>query len=509
MSTKYVSNAATNGYVVGNDSNNGSTKALAYLTLDAALAGAVANDVFVLNAGTYTAATYYNITVSVTINAESGCVVTLKRTGAVTRVINVFSTAPVTLGAIVLDAEGTASCSNLTISAMATAPLITLNGTSLVNAGSGAQSVLLPGKIKLECKGVSISHSSNAGGVIAYGITSGYVNIDGLTIDNSSGSGSAIAAVNIDAGGTGVKARIKGVNGTWKSSGTNNAVIRTSGMTALIENNTGLQITGSDGGAALIKCLNTAYQADSCVIRYNQGVNYCTGGYLVLVGSDAASANDNKTNYPAIYKNDFAGTDAATLIHGIILGNMKGGAVFGNRIRKAGIPLISKLQTEAAYFVDNDIDQPVSGSSGCIRVKGSVNTQISGNRIRMSASYLNAFVSITKDPTVPTYSAGVSAMANTFYSSAAVTAAAGVGDATDTSTATLIFNNYVAPSFGGSAFVDHALTYGTVTAWQAVESTAMGAADVTTTDSAFWSASYRPMVQSALSATYPHLLPIF
>ena len=396
----------------------------------------------------------------------------------------------------------------------ATAPSATypvaarLQSTRLLNAGSGAQAILLPAKIKLDASGLTISHSSNAGGIMAYGLNEGYVNIDGVSIDNSAGSGSSLQGVNITAAATGTQCRIKGVSGTWKSSGSANSFIRTVGVVAVIEDNINLNLTGADAGPSIIACLNSAYQANSCVVRYNKGTNNCSGGYGVLIGSDAPGANDNKTNYPHVYGNEIDGTDAASLIHGVILGNIAGGVVSGNKIRKCGIPLISKRQTEASYFINNDIDLPVSGSGGCLRTKGSVNTQFSGNRVRSSAGYANTFVSVTKDPTIPTYSANVAVIGNSFYSSAAVSAAVGVGDGTDTSTASLQYNNYVAASFGGSAFVDHANTYGSVSAWETVEATAMASADMTTSDKRFWNNSYRLMFESAVAASYPHLLAI-
>lgn len=58
MTDRYVSNTATNGYVVGNDSNDGLGKSTPLLTLGAALASASDNDVIYVNAGTYTEVIY-------------------------------------------------------------------------------------------------------------------------------------------------------------------------------------------------------------------------------------------------------------------------------------------------------------------------------------------------------------------------------------------------------------------------------------------------------------------
>lgn len=53
MTQYYVSNAATNGFVVGNDANAGTAKGTAWLTVEKALATVAAGDTVNINAGTY------------------------------------------------------------------------------------------------------------------------------------------------------------------------------------------------------------------------------------------------------------------------------------------------------------------------------------------------------------------------------------------------------------------------------------------------------------------------
>ena len=51
--TYYVSQVATNGYVIGNDSNDGLSKGTAKLTIGSAVTAASAGDTVYLNDGTY------------------------------------------------------------------------------------------------------------------------------------------------------------------------------------------------------------------------------------------------------------------------------------------------------------------------------------------------------------------------------------------------------------------------------------------------------------------------
>jgi hypothetical protein len=135
MPTKYVSKTATNGYAIGSDANDGSTKALAKLTLEAAITAAAAGDIIVINDGTYTAATYYDVAKALTINAETDYGVTLKCTGAVAQVIRVgVAGMEIKLGKLIIDAESNASASCVGINGT-TARTVTLDGTRLTNPG--------------------------------------------------------------------------------------------------------------------------------------------------------------------------------------------------------------------------------------------------------------------------------------------------------------------------------------------------------------------------------------
>lgn len=513
MATKYVSQTATNGYQVGNDANNGSTKSLAKLTLESAISEASSGDTIVINDGEYVAASFYNITKSLTINPENPYGTTLKRTGAQIRVLNINVVGAVTLGALVLDAEESANTSAISSSTIAGGNIaLTLNKTKLKNPGSGAAAAsFLSVNLNLKVNDVVLDGACYSGGVNATALQAGHIDIDGLSVDNSGTSGAigpGQSPVLLIAASAGPTMQIRRCSGVWKSVGSSHGFIITRGMRGIIERNRGMRVIGTDISAAIIKCENNAVQADNIVIRYNQGVNECQGHYLILVGTDSSGANNGKTSYPHVYRNDVSGSSAASLMHGIMLGNIKGGVCFANRVRKAGIPLLSKLQTERAYFDDNDVDDSPTGVSGCMRAKGSANTDFVGNRIRLSTGNMNIVAVVNQDPTVPTFCSGVSFIGNDFYSPVQIDSAAVVGSAGDSSDAAFMLNNWMAPSYGTLAWQLGATYYGTLAEWIAAKEPTATAADPSARDHRFWHIAYEPLKISALSAVAPHLLSV-
>lgn len=519
MAIKYVSQTATNGYAIGSDANDGSTKALAKLTLEAAITAATAGDTVILNDGTYTAATYYDVAKALTINPEIAGMVTLKCTGAVGQVLRVgVAGGTIALGALIVDAESNSAASCVAINGT-TARGVTLNGTILKNPGAprfAVESINSGQVLTFTATDIVVQSQNGGGGIYLLVGAAALVDIDGLSADNSAGSGSSTTIrcpVYINANAATATHRIRRVSGTWKTTAAavSASFIRTSGTRGIIERNRGMRVTGGDTNGCIIKCENTSgVQADSLVIRNNQGGNETTGGFLIMVGADGAGANDNKTNYPVIYGNDVYGTDAATLIHGIFIGNSKGGVITRNTVRNAAIPIIAKLTSEAAYIVDNDVIGPYTSTSGCLRGKGATNLQIVGNRVVLSSGKTNPAIVINRDPTIPTLSAGCSAVGNTVYSSVTVPVMVSVGGASDASAATFMGNNYRSPEgYSAGAFVYQALSYNTVALWSAAQEKSALDADPTKSDASFWRDAYVPMLQSALSAAYPHLLPMY
>ena len=108
MANVYVSQTATNDYAVGNDSNDGSTKALAKLTITSAWGAMSSNDVMIINDGTYDESSY------LFMSGKTGCSITAENDHLVTwtnqtvegRIFHFDeSTSPITMGKLIIDGE--------------------------------------------------------------------------------------------------------------------------------------------------------------------------------------------------------------------------------------------------------------------------------------------------------------------------------------------------------------------------------------------------------------------
>lgn len=510
MTTRYVSQSSNNGYAAGNDSNTGLSKSEAKLTLASAISASSNGDIVVINDGVYTAATYHDVAIGLELIAENDHAVTLKCAAGQAQVIRVGAAGQtITIGKLVIDAENNSAASCIGINGT-TARAVTLSGTALRNPGAsrfGVESINSSQVLTLRVEGVDFSCATTAGAVYCLLGSGASVAIDGLTVDNSAGSGVASyarAPVYVNATALAV-VHIRRVSGSWKtSSGTISAsFIRTSGCRGIIENNRGMVLSGGDTNGCLIRVANdSGVQADSVLIRKNSGSNNTNGGYLILVGADGAGANDNKTNYCVVAENDVSGSDAATVMHGIMIGNSKGGVVCGNVVRNAAISYLCKLCSEAVYFLNNDAVMPYSSTSGVYRAKGATNMQIAGNRAICASGKINPFFVVDRDPTIPTLSTGVSAIGNTLYSSAQMSKAITVGGAGDSSAATFVLNNYSA-SYAAGAFIYQASSYDTPGAWSAAVEPTLRQVNLTDSDSGFWRTSYQPFVDSVLISAVP------
>lgn len=508
MPTVYVSQSATNGYAIGSDANNYSqaqNKSSPKLTLASALSAAVAGDTIKINDGTYTAATFHDITSGVSISPENAYAVTLKCAAGQAQVVRVGAAGEtITIGAVIVDAESNSAASCIGINGT-TARGVVLDGTRLINAGNArfaVESINSSQVLTFTAHDVVVTNASTAGGIYLLLGAAAAVSINGAQLDNSAGVGIASAlrsAVYLNATAA-ATILIRRVSGTWKtgSGGVSGSFIRASGCRGIIEDNRGMRLTGGDTSGALIRVDNASgVQTDGILIRRNHGSQETTGGFLILVGADGASANDNKTNRCVISENDVSGSDAASLMHGIMIGNSLGGLISGNIVRKAAIPLLVKLCAEAVYVHNNDIIAPITSTSGCCRAKGSVNAIFSANRVQMASGYINPAVVVDRDPTLPTLSTGAIAVGNVAYSPVNVAKMVTVGGAADSSTAEFFYNDYSALSYTAAAFGYQASTYDSVSGWVASrESTARADSPAVADKRFFWTAYHGLALQA-------------
>lgn len=495
MATIYVSQTASASggitFGVGDDSR---TRAVAgdpstpLLTLDGAggaIAKAVDGDSIIVNDGTYTATTFFNFAnKTLTVDPARAYGVTLKRTGAQTRVVNFdISGKTVSFGPFIINAESNASTGGITIASVAVLPNLTLRGTQIINVVAGASCILSNSALlTLRMFGV-IAAALNAAavrtGTALVGTSS--VIISGCTL-SAVNANTALGTVHLTASATGAWAIVRNNRISFYNTG-NNAVgpIVSANVRSLVEYNI-LDADGTASGTALVHISSlAAVLAENSVVRWNIGRNRGSAGYLMRVGEEVSGANNNMVNYPVVYGNVFAGNYAGTGMHGFMLGWIKGGCVTGNAAFYVGIPFLSKDQSERAYFVNNVAAKGSASTSGMLRAKGSTNTVFAGNTIHTDAISANTAMLADTDPAV-NVSTGIDYIANTIKAAWTATAIASVAATCD---AEFLFNDYDYDALSGNPWSYTGVNYASLAAWLAVEPTAQNV-PVGVNDKEFW-----------------------
>lgn len=513
MTIKYVSNTASNGYVVGNDANNGTSPSTPYLTLDFALAHVSNGDTINVNDGTQTAATFFSITNGITLRTVTDYGTTLVAgAGTTSRVINVIaaSSIAVNIGKFIVDTLGLTT-SGIVNNSGTTSETI-LSGTKLQNSGASGTTAQLLFDLSTAQK-ITLRDIIWSGNVTTAGV---YVAAAGATkrieIDGITGGLTNIGIVGNTGGvllaGTaaGARALVRRVVATVTTNHatTTCGVIHALGVTCMLEKNLGLYLAESqaNSNSAPILLSPGNFLSENSVIRWNRGRNLSTGGYLIRVGTDAAGANDNQCNYPVVHNNRFYGNPSSTSMHGIFLANIKGGCVTGNTVSSVIIPYISKLQTERSYWVRNRALTPTTGTGGCLKTKGSVNTTFVSNEIYLDASHDLMPIYIGSDPGIPTVSTGVICAGNIVYSIAALDKAVTVETSND---ASFSDNNWVSPSVSGTPWSYTGTTYATLDLWGAARELTARNVNPIGIDPTFWKDKYLQLLRTEIK---PDLLPL-
>lgn len=480
MPTIYVSQtASTSGGItfgVGSDANTyvqAQNPLTPLLTLDTAVNGAIAKavtgDTIIINDGTYTAGTFFNVAnKNLTINPATAGQVVFKRTGAQTRVLNIDNTGGTTvLGALIIDAENNSTTAGISVASVAALTTITLNGTIIrnvtgaTNGGFGSGSAL----IGVTMNGVNIQVTDCAAVRSTTGMTAGsYYVIQGNSYLSSSCTNVVMETVRISSTATGAYAIVR--DSTVLHSNTASPICGCIGIyntRHLVERNR-LFASGSSTATSLYRNGSlAAVAAENSICRWNYGVSTVTGtgGYLFIIGADATGgANDNQVNYPGVYGNVLLGSAVATVQHGIFMGFMNGGVVTGNAVFRSAIPLISKDQSERSYWINNVADKGTSSTSGMMRSKGSTKATFYGNVVRTDSVSQNPAVLVDNDGA--TNSTGADVFANIIKVAWTATTINNVAVSSD---AEFGFNDYDIDGVSGTPFVNGASTYATLPLW--------------------------------------------
>jgi len=522
MTTYYVSSTADNGYAVGNDSNSAAqaqSKATPWLTVQGAIANAsvVSTDTIIINGGAvaatnlYTATTFFNDSKGLTFQGDNSP--RLTSAAAQARVFNQNTTANSTFTGLILDGLGNAT-SPFTISAAASAPTVTIDGCifrdTVAGAGAGTYAINnSSSNLNLVVKNSTLTAVRSC--IQSVALATGSITATDNTMTTLAASSGTEGTIRASASATGITSYIARNTLTCTSavsgSGANPyGVIHLSNIVALIERNR-ISISGA---AATVACIaltsEAAVLAENSVIRWNELRHSATtggaSGYLIIVGADATGvANDNQVNYPVIYGNYCTGVAGSSpTLHGILLGFIKAGYVFGNFVDYADLHLIAKDTTERSIFANNVLPHSTSGGDGMMRTKGALTTHFVGNSLATDSVNANKAMYVTVDGA--TNSTGNVFSANTISAPWTVTTLVQV-DASQT--ATFLFNDYDLAGVSGAPWSYQGVTRATLALWTANnELTAKGVA-APVADRNFWAkmSSGSPVNQAPIGLPTP------
>lgn len=506
--TFYVSQTATNGYVVGSNANNGTSKTTPKLTIGGANSAAVSGDTIIVNDGTYNEGVIY-ISKGLTINPENPNAVTITTPSSYVLDITPTSTSPVVLGQIILAGQGKAQYGMVVRDSSSTSA-VTLNGTTIsdtlnyaINGGAAAH-------INFSASNITVNCPNKQGGpaILLGPIAAGSVSITSstFTLVSSSTSAGNLSVISL-VGTTGVTASITNNNISTQSgtSGSLGAIDVRNIANAVITGNT-LSITDIAGRLGVMDGIVVNAASTNTVDSSNPTIANNTitntesgaGAHLILVGEDASGTSyaHNMVNNAFVYGNTVSGAASnKTTLHGIMLGNQSGGEVFKNKVDNVGIGLIAKGQTNG-LFHDNLVTR-VYGQY--LRSKASTGTKFYNNTAIMSVGYADTGMMADQDLSTLIYSSNIDFKNNIIYSSSTVSYFVSVG-----STSTAIFSNdlYYAPT-STSPFTYQGTSYASSSAWAAAkESTLVSSNPMFVSDGSNYALQYlSPAIDAAATTT--------
>lgn len=498
MATYYVSQSTANGYSVGIDTNNGTSKATPFLTLGKALSVWAANDSIVVNDGVYTATdggfgNFFSATRgggSITPETYRGA--TLKGIAGQTRTINIGIPVSTTIniGAFIIDASMlTAAGANAVDTSSVNATWI-YTGTDFIGANTGASTGCAKGNSPdgtSKYLGCRVRGSSTSFGINTSVLTTGTLIVDGLETNMTGFTAAIGGAVYAQATAAGAKVYVNNVYGNCLFSNANMGALTFYNISNLLvkgpcgpggysgPGDAELTVTGTGTGAIIKVLANATITLSNTVI---DGVKASTGlnaGYAVLIGNDASNgaASDGMIIDSIINNCHFRNVNPAVQLHGIITGWQTGGVHSNNRIDGFYISTIFKnmLVRGGLSYGNECYNGNNAGTSAHLYSKGnSTGVKFSCNKIHMTLGNMMRAYQAGWNPASTQVDSGTIFMGNIVYADSTVsqmTLIGGAGDAT--ATPLFLFNDYVIPGVSGNPWQvgTGPTNYATLAAWTA------------------------------------------
>lgn len=310
MADLFVSKTQTNGYVIGDDANDGSTKQLAKLTLESALTVATPGDTITINDGTYEAATFFApVDVGLHIKPENPYKTTLTSTNT-TRVIHQAATANgLKLGKFIIDSEAnSAQC--ITCDSAVNVESLILDGTKLIGYTTAAlQTTKLINLLADRC---IIENAAATRIILVTAVAAGVIELKNCEINCTGATQDGIGVTSTTAG---VIFKVHGLKGTFSSAAGKYCVKSNGAAEAHIYDN---EFTCAIGSGLTVD--NSAVAADAYVYNNDiKGTGDTNSTYGILIGEDGTTANDN-----SITVKRYDGNKVTNFNHGQMFGFITG-----------------------------------------------------------------------------------------------------------------------------------------------------------------------------------------
>lgn len=475
MDIIHVSNTATNGYILGNDNNNGTSKQLAVLTLERALAIAIDGSIIKINNGIYQPPTinYWTITKSAHLIPETPKGVILQSCSGtdIYRLFNISAGIAVTLNLedIILDGLDYLQFGiySSQINNLATINLtrVELNNFLFHSINQAVSS----GHLFVNIKDCSLSGLNwQRGGIYMPDIAAGGLIVDGLSIDQTGRNNASGGLVYIHAVEPGIVAKVQNVSGISRvnaEAGTANFIgVSIGNIPNAIIQDSQLDIIGggptSSGTLFEITADATGIQDSSWgKITRCSGTNGMSFGKTAVYGSDAKSAiANNMCNYGEISYCNFVGNANSTAIHGPMLGYNMGGIIHSCTTDLCGIGGLGLVKNQITGTGRLAIPMCIGNktirckSSACYQ-KGSTGAVHANNILITSEGYTPTFeLTAWNDSDVPQIMGSNGIFANNICTGNVAPQLLAVqgtpGNAFDTTSGTVFYGSYYDRSLG-------------------------------------------------------------
>jgi hypothetical protein len=377
--TYYVSQTNTNGYAIGNDANDGLTKAQPKLTVTGALLYAIHGEQIIINDGDY--AESLSITRGVQITPETSYSANITSNTTVIDV-DIEYDYSLELDELILDGQNLA---NQGINFSGGNAYLSINGTRI--QGVVANSILANDTCSdaaVNITDVEIYQTNNATYSIYFlKCVTGYIYINSGVIELYSPSNAPVAVyiyggnannLDVDISGLNIETDINDISA-------NGAITIYRVDDAVISNND-ISIIGSGVFDCILVGGDTTHTSDNVSIHHNTVYSDVTGGHLIMVGtesSDPLSIYYNKANDAQIYNNTCNGTATGHgVMHGIMVGGQRDAVVYNNTVYDTHYGYLAKGDTNSIFY-NNIADKIHKGAS--IYAKSATGTNLINNTV--------------------------------------------------------------------------------------------------------------------------------